>query len=434
MWYGILPVGICLWLVACGANTPTPSLAAGTPLFSTPFATEIASELPTLTLLPTRADTFFDASHPIVLTLWVPEEFATGAERGGDVLERQIAEFEAAHRNIRLEYVLKAPYGKGGLVDWLTQLNELMPDQLPDAAIVDSRELDRLEKLGLLHPLQRDLPAGVYWDLFPPAQRIARQTGQWNNQPLVLETEHLVYDSRRFGTPPLSWQGVLSDTAQLAFAADSTEAFLFHYLQNGGSLDPREHPALDASVMQAILDYYQRARANGNLNENTAVMKSARDVLPLFVSGQTPMAQVRARDFLIERSRLPDAQVAAIPSRDGSQAALVSSWSFVVLADDSGEQRAATDYLIWLIDPTRLGEWSNAARLLPASTSAFAQSLEESAYADVVWGLLQNALVAPSFALQAPYAEAWHHAITAVMNGELAPDDAAFRAVQAITQ
>lgn len=432
VWYGLVPVGICVWLVACGASIPPPIVAAGSP-FPTSSATAIVSETPTPAAPPTP-EASPDTLLPISLELWAPEEFASGAEHGGEVLGRQIVEFETAHPNIRLDYVLKAPYGKGGMVDWLVQLQELMPDRLPDAAIVDSRELERLEKLGLLQPLQRGLPAGAFWDLFPPAQQIARQTGQWNNQPLVLETEHLVYDTRRVAAPPLSWQEVLSDTTQFAFAADSTESFLFHYLQNGGKLNPREHSAHDTGVMLDILEYYRQARENGNLNDDTAFLNSARQIMPLFLSGQTPMAQVRARDFLVEQSRLPNARVGAIPSRDGSPAALVSSWSFVVLTDEPGKQRAAMEYLAWLVDPARMGEWSNAARFLPASSSAFAQSVQEPAYSDVVWGLLQNALVAPAFTVQGRYAEAWHNAVTAVMNGQLAPADAAFRAAQAITQ
>jgi ABC-type glycerol-3-phosphate transport system substrate-binding protein len=450
-WYVILLAGCFVWLVACGATNLPPSdalsptrnsnssgdnssqTAAETPELSTPLAASDSIDPPTRVPIPT-GNTTPNASQPIVLTLWVPEEFATGAERGGDILEKQIAEFQTAHPNVKLNYVLKAPYGKGGIVDWLMQLNELMPDRLPDAAIVDSRELDQLEKLGLLHSLNRDLPSGAYWDLFPPAQRIARRNGQWNNQPLTLDTEHLVYDSRRVSLPPPSWQAVLTDTTQFAFAADSTETFLFHYLENGGSLDPRDHPAQDAAVMQAILDYYQRARVNGNLNENTAVMKSAREVMPLFVSGQTPMAQVRARDFLLERERIPNGLAASIPTRDGRTTTLASSWSFVILSNDQAVHNAATEYLAWMIDPVRLGEWANAARMIPAGKSAFAQAIQAPEYADLLWTLFQDALVAPSFAQQMPYAEAWHNAVTAVLNGQLAPDDAAFRAVQAITQ
>jgi ABC-type glycerol-3-phosphate transport system substrate-binding protein len=433
-WYGPYLAGIIFWLVACGAtNLPLLSSASETPTLSTPAAADNSLASATRIPVPTHNSTP-DASQPVVLTCWVPEEFATGAERGGDVLEKQIAEFQVAHPNVKLNYVLKAPYGKGGMVDWLTQLQELMPDRLPDAAILDSRDLDSLEKLGLLHPLNRDLPSGAFWDLFSPAQTIARRSGQWNNQPLIIETEHLVYDARRFASPPASWQEVLTNTTQFAFAADSTETFLFHYLEYGGSLDPTAHPVLDASVMQAILEYYQRARANGDLNENTAVMKSAREVMPLFISGQVPMAQVRAKDFLLERERLPNALAAPIPTRDGRATALVSSWSFVILSNDPAKQGAATSYLEWIIDPARMGEWSNEARLIPASKSAFAQSIEPSVYTDVLWQLIASALVAPSFSQQAPYADAWHTAVEAVLSGQLAPDDAAFRAVQAITQ
>jgi ABC-type glycerol-3-phosphate transport system substrate-binding protein len=226
----------------------------------------------------------------------------------------------------------------------------------------------------------------------------------------------------------------LTTTTQFAFAAESGEAFLFQYLENGGSLTPREHTALDASVMKSILDYYQRARANGNLNESTSLMKSAREVMPLFTSEQTPLAQVRARDYLLERNRLPNALAAPIPTRDGRATALVTGWSFVILAKDAHKQNAAIQYLAWLNDPARLGEWSNAARMIPASKGAFAHAIESPAYADMLWQLLQTAMVAPSLKQQAPYLEAWHQAVTAVLNGQLSPDDAAFSAAQAIAQ
>lgn len=432
-WNVIVLAGILFWLAACGANTSPPTLAAETPVFVTPPATTRALATVTREPLPTRQAVAVN-TQPLVVTLWVPEEFATGAERGGDILERQIAEFQLAHPNIKLEYVLKAPYGKGGMVDWLRQLSELMPERLPDAVILDSRELDQLESLGLSHSLNPHLPSGAFWDLFPPAQTIARKHGQWNNQPLTLETEHLIYDVRRVNPPPLTWQDVLTDTAQFAFAAESAESFLFHYLENGGSLAPRAQSPLDVSIMQAILEYYQQLRANGNLNENTAVMKSAREVMPLFLAGQTPMAQIRARDYLLERQRLQNVSIAPIPTRDGRAAALVSAWTFVILAQDEAKQNAAAQYLVWMIEPARLSEWANAARMLPASKSAFAQTMDDSEYAEVMWNLLHAGLVAPTFAEQAAYVDGWRQAIASVLSGQLAPDDAAFRALQTITQ
>jgi ABC-type glycerol-3-phosphate transport system substrate-binding protein len=92
------------------------------------------------------------------------------------------------------------------------------------------------------------------------------------------------------------------------------------------------------------------------------------------------------------------------------------------------------EFLGWMLDPARMGEWAGAARLIPASKSAFAQAMAPVEYAEVMWNLLEDALVAPEFSRQAPYAEAWHNAVSGVLSGQLAPDDAAFRAVQAITQ
>ncbi len=434
--WNVLVLAGFFWLAACGAGNPTaPTPATATPeTVPLPLATTnvpVATRAPIATLVPIPEAN--PPSSPIALNLWVPEDFAPGAERGGDVLEAQLAEFQSIHPGITVNYVLKAPYGKGGLVDWLRQLTELMPDRLPDAVIVDSRELDQLEQLQLLQPMSRELPSGAFWDLFPPAQRIARRGGGWVNQPLVLETEHLVYDTRRVGIPPSTWDQVLKDPSLFAFAADSTDTFLLHYLHDGGSLGG-QLSARDAEIMQDILTYYRRARANGNMNATTAVMKSARDVMPLFVAGQAPLGQVRARDYLVERARIPAPRAAPVPTRDGTPAALVSSWSYVILTSDPARQRAAAEYLKWISDPTRMAEWASAARLVPAGQGAFAQAIVPEDYADMLRGLLTEGIVAPSFAEQAPFAEAWHTAIQAVLNGVLSPDDAAFRAIQTITQ
>ncbi|MBI4671863.1 MAG: extracellular solute-binding protein [Chloroflexi bacterium] len=429
----LVSAGMVLLLAACGAPAPpfpSPVLATPDVVATPPVLNEPA--FPTRTL-PTPA-VELDAAQPLTLMLWVPEEFAPGAERGGDILEARAAAFEAAHSGVTVNYVLKAPYGKGGIVDWLMQLQELMPERLPDAAIVDSRELDQLEKLGLLQPLNHDLPSGAFWDLFAPAQLIARQGGVWSNQPLVLDVEHLLYDTKRVPTPPATWQAVLADRTEFAFAADSTDTFLLHYLENGGSLSPAEHPALDSGVMQAVLDYYQRTRANGNLNEAAAMMKSAREVFPLFLGGQAPLAQVRARDYLSERTRMPNAAAAPIPTRDGRATTLASGWSYVILTSNPARRRAAADYLEWLNDAEFLAQWTQAARLAPARKSAFAQAGMAPEYADALSKLLENAIVAPSFSAQAPYASAWHTAVQAVLNGQLSPEDAAFRALQTITQ
>jgi ABC-type glycerol-3-phosphate transport system substrate-binding protein len=435
VWNVFVLAGLLAGLLAisagCGTSTPpaSPPVTAVPEIAATPLALP-AKSTPTR---PAAEPITPEATRPLTLTLWVSEEFAPGAERGGDVLQARVAAFERAHP-VTVNYVLKAPYGKGGIADWIVQLHELMPDRLPDAAIVDSRELDTLTELGLLQPLNRDLPSGAFWELLSPAQTIARQGGVWSNQPLVLDTEHLVYDTRRLNAPPVSWQDVLTTTASFAFAADSTESFLLHYLHGGGSLNPQEHPASDSGVMQNILDYYQRARANGNLSEATVGMTSAREVMSLFISGQAPLAQVRARDFLSERARLPNAAAASIPTRDGQPAALVSGWTYVILTPDPARRRAATDFLMWLNEPSFLAEWTQAANLAPAGKSAFARSVTPSLYAETLGDLLDHAIVAPGFSAQKSYAAAWHAAVQAVLNGQLTPDDAAFRALQSITQ
>lgn len=425
-----------LLLAACGASaSPARINPTLTPAVTTPQQTDrLTDRISTPVAIASPTVIPSGPREPITLTLWVPEEFAPGAEQGGDVLQKQLDQFHAAYPNIRIKFILKAPYGKGGVVDWLRQLRELVPERLPDMAVVDSRELDELERLELLQPLAHDLPAGMFWDLMPPAQKIAAPDGKWNNVPLVLDLEHLVFDSQRIQTPPATWDQVLATKARLAFAAQSLESFLFHYLENGGRVTTDQQPAQEASIMEAVLTFYQRAQVADILPESAAAIKSARDVFPLFAGGQVPMAVVYARDFRSEQARLPQARVAPIPTRDGRATALVSAWSYVILTADPSRHAAAARWLAWVDEATHLAEWSASARLIPARASAFAAAVMPEDYAASLYPLIRDGMVAPSFAEQAPYAKVWAEAVEAVLGGGLAPADAATRAASAMVR
>ena len=64
----------------------------------------------------------------------------------------------------------------------------------------------RLDAHGALH-LQGGMAdvVSLQENLLDPAQQLAEYQGQWLAQPLTLNVEHLVYNTRFVRTPPATW-------------------------------------------------------------------------------------------------------------------------------------------------------------------------------------------------------------------------------------
>lgn len=413
---------LCVLLAAC-----SPAASPGTqPTAITQSAT--ASTVPSeaapatrLAPVPVPAAT----TGKLLLTVWAPEELSPSAPRGGEVLRNQIADFEAAHNGIGLTYAVKAAHGKGGLADFVLQVNDLVPERLPDVIVIESRELEPLARAGLIQPLSRDFPAGVFLDLFAPAQVLASDNGVYTNLPVVVDTEQLMYDSRLVTIPPATWDQLIASASHIAFSADSTDVFLFHYLENGGVLPASPGAGLSQAVVETVLAYYQRLRREQLLSDNAIGLRTSGDVMPLFESGQVPLAQVSASDWLAKRALLPDAGIAAVPTHDGRATAWVTAWSYAVLTRDPARAQAAVEYIAWMNDPARVAEWASSAQRVPARKSAFAAALGSTKYVDLLWLCLENGIAAPSFQAQQRYLGSLHAALQAVLRGQLSPQVAA---------
>lgn len=422
-------------LVACGiapvgpAPTAPPSASGEQPTGTSSTRTESPSPPETPIATPSLG-----VSQAVTLTVWLPEEFSPEAAQGGQVLKRQMDAFALARPDITVKFVLKSASGKGGLLDFLVQVQALVPGRLPDVILIDSRQVDAAARTGLLQPLDRDLPSGAFADLLPPAQTLAKYHGQWLTLPLTLDLQHLAYNTKTVPTPPVTWDDLVKGGAPFAFPADDDDAFLFQYLENQGRITDAQQPApLNVSVTTSVLTFYQRARAANLIPDSVLAIKSVHDVWPLFADGQVPLAQVQASDFIAEGGRLTNAGFAPLPTQDGLSTTLASSWNYAIVTSDPIRHAAAAEFLNWIDDPSRLAEWATDAQVVPARRSAFATSITRRDYGSFLLKLMDTAIVAPTFAQRAVYADSWNSALQAVLRGQATPGEAALRAAQALS-
>lgn len=413
-------------LIACATPAPlaTPILPPPTPVTIPPIA-PTSTPSPVLTReMPTR--TPLAMTSVITLTLWTTEDLAPSATPAGSVLKNQFDAFTAINPNIRIEVVLKKPYGKGGLLDFLLTTSAVVPAQLPDLVTLDVTEVPVAAQANLLQPLDVWLPSHLKNDFFPLAFRAAHYQNRWVALPFVLDAQHLVYNKTVVKKPPATWDEYLKQKMSLLLPLGGDDAFLLQYLALTSTGDGYVPMPTDAANIAQVLAFFKRARDLNVLPETAINVKGGEDAWALFATGQVTMAQVSASRYLLERDKVPYAAFALVPTRDGKPATVAGSWAFAVVTTDPMRQAAATRFIQWLVQGERLAPWLRAAKRLPATRTTMALVIEPPEYATFLRETLEHsAYWAAAMPHETKVAQAWRAAIAAVWKGTTTPEDAA---------
>jgi multiple sugar transport system substrate-binding protein len=378
-------------------------------------------------------------SSAITLTLWTTEAFfPTEDEGSGQVLAQQWQAFEAAHANVNIEYILKKPYGKGGILDFLSTARAAAPTVLPDLVILDTLELDQAAQAGLIQPLDDLISDEVQQDLFAFARH--RDDGQLMGVQFEADIEHLVYNTNKVGSPPPTWSEILSDTVTYIFPAGGegslvNDAFLIQYLATGGGLlDESGNPVLDNVALVEVLQFYADGLEVGVIPLSVLEFTDLDDCWVVYVSAQAALSNVNSDRYLADRGLLKNTAFAPIPTRDGNVATLSKGWAMAIVTEDPGRQAAAAQLIEWLLEPENSANWNLAAGHLPTRQAAFDRLDTEDPYVPFVRQQLANVYPRPMAASFDKMGRALQRAVQDVLQGEVSPEEAAETVVAVVEQ
>lgn len=428
---GLLVAG-CVRATARPTPTPAPPIVAA----RTPQPGQTPSPQPLATATP--------ITTTLTLTWWTPEFLspkATGAV--GPLLAGQIADFEATHGGrIRVNTVIKARYGKGGLLDFLRTAQPVAPSLLPDVIALDVVEVEQAATLGLIQPLDGLLPREITGTLYA----FARQSGQLDGRTMavlwVADSEHVIYDHDRISAPPSTWAGVLTEKIPYLFPAglpqslsvtglteDVQPTFLAQYLSAGGVLDARTRRlTVQEQPLVRVLSFYRDATEAGLLPKNAANLVGLDEAWNSYVQGGVVMANVSARRYLANRDVLPNASFAPMPGWANPAPSVAGGWALLITAADPPRQKAAADFVAWLMAAERAGALAQAAGWLPTSPRALA-TWGANPYFEFLDRLLTSAVPRPIGPEYASAASRMQKAVIAVLKGVATPAEAAQAAV-----
>ena len=421
-----------IWLTGCrGVGTPTAGLLpTPTGLAATPGPS------PDVSTLPPPAPT---VPAVITLTVWTAPDYSPQAEGpAGEEMGSLLADFNETHPDVKLQFVLKKPRGKGGLLDLLLMASSVAPSVLPDVIMLEPHDLRDAVSAGLAQPLDALLAPSLQEDLFPFVLEAGRFDGQLRGIQFQADVPHLLYNTNKVEIPPLTWTDVLTrPEARYLFPAGglAADSFLLHYLSTGALLfDEIGKSALDEEAMAAVLSYYAAGIRSGVVPTTVLELKSTLDAWPIYLEAEVAMTEIAASHYLANRDLLRNTAYDAIPGQTGPAPTVSQGWMIAIVTTDPYRDGAAYRFLEWWLSPERNANWNLAAGTLPVRCSVYGRLGEQDPYFIFLARLLETAHPYPLVPDYREVAAAWRMAIEAVMTGEQTPEEAAAQVMDTLEQ
>jgi multiple sugar transport system substrate-binding protein len=418
--------------------TTTAVTVSAETLTTTTAMTETVTEAPTTTAITPTLPT---VPAVTTLTLWTAEPFSPAqADASGQILGQQIEAFTDTHPDVVVEYVLKKPYGKGGILNFLLTTSEAVPAAMPDLVAIDTIELEAAAQAGLLQPLDELISTELQEDLFPFAQQVGHFEDQLVGLQFETDIEHLIYNTNKLEEVPLTWTDVLTDQVSYVFPAGGREglvndAFIIQYLALDGQLvDETGQPALNEELVTQVLQFYRDGYELGVISPSVLEFETLDDCWPVYLSAEVAMTNVSSRRYFADRELLMYTQFASIPTRDGNVTTLSQGWAWAIVTLDPARQALAAQLIEWLMEPENSAEWNLAAGHLPTRKAAFEVLGPEDSYYPFLSKQLEGALPRPAGAVYSNVARVLQQGVERIMTGETTPQEAAKTAIESITK
>ena len=438
-----LAIPIILLLVIAGALLTGCELPSFSPTPAPGAATDTPGPQEEPTVRPTDAVEATPVVPSIItLTVWTTEAFSpTQAITSGQILAQQVASFEETNPDVRIQFLLKKAYGKGGILDYLLTTEAVVPALLPDVVFIDSDELNAAVQAEVLQPLDDLVSPDLVADLYPFARQACTVDGRLYGLQFQSDLDHLVYNTGKLTVPPRSWPGVLDNDGPYIFPAGGqaglvNDDFLIQYLavRQWPADSSSDEPFLEADSLTAVLQYYQDGVSRGVFPTEILNYHSTDDSWRGYLAGEAALTHVSAHRYLAEQDQVFSSAIAPIPTIDGAGAPISRGWALALVATEPARQSLAVEFMTQLMSPETNASWNEAANYLPTRQAALGYGDEAAIAADSYTRFagqqLQMARPRPRLPHYTQVAAALQEAVQEIITGSTTPEEAAAQAIE----
>lgn len=427
-WNSLYLVFLCgvLGLTMGCANTPSNQ----TDLIATEVAT--AESTAALTqVFEANPTTEAASTTPQNLVIWWPEPLAPlDNESAAEILSEQISAFQRENPSILVEFRLKKSGDVGGLLSTLHAAAAVAPGALPDLTLLHRADLLSAvqDTNSLLLPLDNTELSALLVDIPAVGVALGSVDEVLFGLPYALSVQHVAARGQQSVLPRFQFDDLLGSDSLFFFPAGQSggvnEVFLSQYVAAGGQWTDLTQNTINANALFDTLAFYEQAVAEGVIDPAVLEYTSPAAYQEAWLTGSpSAWAAVSSTTYLrlLEDGQLLSAGV--IPTRTGQPVSVVDGWLWVVTTPDSERQARAVQFLLWMMNAGRQGQYTRAVPILPSQQSALRQ-MSDRAYTLFIEDLIANAVPTLTESESGAAARAIQNALAEVINGGRTAEEA----------
>lgn len=421
-WFAVM----VMWLAAACV----PQGAQPTEVLVTEEINSTPTVMPTV-VEPTPAATTTEepgSAERLTLNIWWPEPLAPiDNQDAAELLSGQISAFQAANRDVSVEFRLKKAQDVGGIMSALRAASLVAPSAVPDLTLMRRSDLLAAAQGALIMPIDEQAEAAVLDNLHPTVNALGRFNERLYGLPYTVGVQHIAYQTGLYDTTSWDFAGVLTDERAFVFPAGRATSLSDMFLaQYRSAMESRDSATLevDAEQLEALFQFYQEAVAAGLIDPIVLEYIMPEDYRVGLAAGTIPAGVVTSTMYLEMLAGGALLDFAPIPTASGSPTTIVDSWMWVLTSVDAEQQAVALRFLNWMLDVDRQGRYNQAIYMLPSQRSALRQ-WEDADYAVFVDTLLNDATLPLSESAGSLTARVIQGALASVISGQRNPEQAA---------
>lgn len=371
-----------------------------------------------------------DAASPerVTLNIWWPEPLAPiDNQDAAELLSQQISAFQAANRDVTIEFRLKKSQDVGGIMSALRTASLVAPGAVPDLTLMRRSDLLAAAQSSLIVPIDEQAESAVLDNLHPMVNALGHFNERLYGLPYNIDVQHLAYQSGLYDAQNWDFADVIGDARAFVFpagrATSLSDMFLAQYrsateTQSSTTLD------VDADQLESLFQFYQRAVTANVMTPTVLEYIVPDDYRSGLQAGTLPAGVVTSTMYLEMLAEGALLDFAPIPTANGIPTTLVDGWMWVLTSADAEQQAVALRFLNWMLDVERQGQYNAAIYMLPSQRSALRQ-WDDADYALFADTLLSNATLPLSESAGSLTARVIQSALASVISGQRTPEQAA---------
>jgi ABC-type glycerol-3-phosphate transport system substrate-binding protein len=418
---------VCLFALS-GCDTPPQLQANFTEIPATP--TSQLNLTPTVPVSPVEAQLQ-------TLVVWIPEDLLpVDNEAAAALLEAQVRDFEAQYENVRVEIRRKRVREAGGIISTLRAASAVAPGALPDLTLLEHNDLLNAARNNLIQPLEGWIPSSIISGLHENALRQGFFDDQLYGLAYTLDVLLVAYRPEVDAPSRWTFDNFLDSRLSFVFPAGSASGvnpvFLLQYFSAGGTLPVDGVVTLNENALLETLRFYEQAVAEEAVEPQVLNYMTFDDYRSAFVEGAVDAGVVDVTGFSELRQDM-EVRSGAIPSAEGTSTTFLTGWMWCLVSTDTERQTLAAQFMSWMMDANRQGEYAQALGMLTSQPEAQRRHPIPGIDNRLIDELLDNAVIPLEQSASPVVMRAMQNALIAVLNGEMSAEEATRQAVQQLS-